>query len=216
METTSLSIESRNISGVSDENAPSVGCPMLSPSKRSQSARKSLGALDGSDLNQISEKQSVSSPSKVVVSMGTDKASAQTSKTPRSIKKMLSTPVKAIRNLLPSVPQGWYGSESTSADAGNTSEADNMNSPSASLVSVSERIAALKRKEEEKKEKLAEKDTEKEKEAVSTKRASSRSSSRRVSIGLSMKSLYDEETHMPKYSQAELDAAVKKAIQKMQ
>jgi chromosome segregation ATPase len=38
--------------------------------------------------------------------------------------------------------------------------------------------------------------------------SSRRKSSRRVSVGLSMRAMYDEEMHLPKYSQAEMDAVL--------
>jgi len=203
---------------VSDENN---GSPMASPGQRSASVRKSLAALDANTV--------LASPEKV-------KADTAVKTAPRSIKKMLSTPVKAIRNLLPSVPSGWYSSASASSrsSASSSSSSSSAGSSSSSGVSMLDRVKELKnsgtkqseRENEKEKEEVfvaiddvdtdtfhtnTEKENENEKaqETVAAKPVGR--SGRRVSMGLSMKGLYDEEMHLPKYSQAEMDTAMHKA-----
>jgi hypothetical protein len=159
--------------------------------------------------------------------------------------KELSTPVKALRNLLPSVPSGWYGNESSAdKDKDKVAGKEKDPSPSTSSMSVLDRIKALNNTSSEK-TKAIEKEREREREkrvslssameqakehaneqqvtstaaatATTTEAATiknedkSDKSKRRLSMGLTMRGMYDEEMHMPKYSQAEMDLALEKS-----
>lgn len=182
------------------EGEENIGSPLASPTARRNPSRKSLGELDAKVLN-VQDKVA-ESPKKGMITQKSAK------KAPRSIKKMLSTPVKALRNLLPSVPSGWYGSEKGEESASKVKK-----------TSVSERIKELNgegvtspvmEENDHMDLVLPQPPTSKTSRDDKVKEKSSR----RISMGLTMKGLYDEETHLPKYSQAELDAAVKKAVNK--
>ena len=85
--------------------------------------REFADIIDIENISPTNECKSPTNAMKTRLSLG-DVASTEIDKMKnikspkRSIIKKLSTPVKTIRNLLPSVPSGWYGSASKSSKSG--------------------------------------------------------------------------------------------------
>jgi chromosome segregation ATPase len=231
-----------------DENFSPTKSAQKRSSFREGKERKSLGEINEAELEKHKN---------------TTLPSSSASK-PRSIKKMLSTPVKAIRNLLPSVPSGWYGdgSQKSAQKSIIKKKTESIENPAVAnmndIVSVQERIKALKAKETANAERRQSGDNLKSElrhnssndnvasksvcrsqspllctltsslEQTSNSAFTSSTSlvldematdmslskaedkskkekvNRRVSMDLSMAGLYDEEKHLPKYSEAEV------------